>query len=63
MEDGPIMSATTLRHRIAHLIGWNYGYVTSWRMDTGEPYIGFRCATCGRVNGYPLHSHGKDASR
>lgn len=50
----------TLRHRVAHWFGWNLGNVESWRMDNGEPYIGFRCATCRRIFGEPMrHALGK----
>lgn len=44
-------ASPSIRHRIAHLLGWNYGRVESWRMDNGEAYIGFRCTTCGDVSG------------
>ena len=41
----------TLKHRIAHLFGWNLGMVVSWWGDDGCAYIGFQCATCGKVSG------------
>jgi hypothetical protein len=43
-----------LRHRIAHLFGWNYGSVVSWWQDEGDKYvayIGFQCSACGEVTG------------
>lgn len=45
------------KHWLLHLTGWNGGHVYSWKMDgSGEGYIGFRCATCGKVTGYPMPS-------
>jgi hypothetical protein len=42
-----------LRHRIAHLFGWNYGHVVSAISD-GYIWVGFQCETCGCISGrYP----------
>lgn len=49
----------TLRHRIAHLFGWNYGSVVSWWQEDGNKYvayIGFQCSVCGEVTGDRMHS-------
>jgi hypothetical protein len=43
--------AGKLLHRIAHILGWNEGYVVSALDDKGLVWIAFKCATCGDVSG------------
>lgn len=39
-------------HFLAHLFGWSLGRVYTWReSDTGHLMVGFRCDTCGRIDG------------
>lgn len=38
------------KHRLAHLLGLNYGRVTSFVLD-GYIWVGFRCSTCDEING------------
>lgn len=45
------MTRMALLHRIAHWFGWNLGHVVSALDDRGTVWIGFRCATCGRISG------------
>lgn len=40
-----------MRHRIAHWLHWNLGTVVSALDERGTVWIGFRCATCGKVSG------------
>lgn len=42
---------TRARHRIAHWLGWNGGYVVSGT-HAGQVWVGFRCAGCGQVSHY-----------
>lgn len=40
----------TLLHWLAHKVGWQYGtVVTRWEND--KLIVGFRCDTCGKVEG------------
>lgn len=39
-----------IKHRIAHLTGWNLGQVEAWRDRNGRLMIGFRCE-CGQLEG------------
>lgn len=44
---------SSIRHKIAHLFGWNTGHVVS-EISDGYIWIGFKCETCGCVQGrYP----------
>jgi hypothetical protein len=39
-----------LIHKLAHLLGWNYGVCEShWRGD--ELWMGFRCSVCNSLEG------------
>jgi len=39
-----------ITHRVAHLLGWNYGDIETWW--TGEKLmVGFRCDGCGKLSG------------
>lgn len=40
-----------MRHRIAHWLHWNLGFLVSALDERGTVWIGFRCATCGKVSG------------
>lgn len=44
-------SALAVRHRLAHWLGWHLGRVVSALDRNGTIWIGFRCGTCGKVNG------------
>jgi hypothetical protein len=35
-------------HRLAHLLGWNYGEPVFWYLND-ELMSGFKCDGCGRV--------------
>ena len=39
-----------INHQLAHLTGWNMGKIESWFKD-GALMVGFRCATCGKLEG------------
>lgn len=52
----------SLRHRIAHLIGWNHGTVKVWHSKSGRLMVGFQC-DCGKLSGiHEAHPSG-DAVR
>lgn len=38
------------RHRLAHRLRWQLGYVVSAHDQAGNVWLGFRCATCGRLS-------------
>ena len=38
-------------HLLAHWFEWNHGHVVSKVDDAGAIWVGFECATCGRVDG------------
>ncbi len=40
----------SLLHRLAHLFNMYYGEVVT-RLDGDKVIVGFRCDTCGRVDG------------
>lgn len=45
-----------LFHPLAHRLGYNEGTVTTWYEDDAESdykrlMVGFRCLTCGEING------------
>jgi hypothetical protein len=40
----------TLRHWLAHLLGWNTGEVYVW-WDRGNIMVGFRCDGCDTISG------------
>lgn len=47
----PIGVLKRIRHRLAHLTGWNLGKVEVW-WTRGEPkrlMVGFRCSGCGKL--------------
>ncbi len=50
-------------HKIAHLFGWNYGHVVSWR-EGDQIYISFKCQHCGKVelpgNKFPINEKEPD---
>ena len=37
-------------HRLAHLLGWNFGKVETW-WEGNKLMVGFRCAGCGKLEG------------
>jgi len=37
-------------HRLMHFIGWNTGTIETW-WENRRLYVGFKCATCGKVSG------------
>lgn len=39
----------TLRHRLAHILGWNRGTIVT-QTYAGNIYVAFRCDGCGRVS-------------
>lgn len=39
----------TLRHRLAHVFGWNGCVVFDWT-DTEGHHVGGMCATCGQIH-------------
>lgn len=41
----------SLRHRIAHLLGVNGGFVDSSINENGEIVVWFQCSGCGQVMG------------
>jgi len=46
-----------LRHRVAHLIGWNLGRPETFYSEDGLLYVCFRCDGCGQrkyVEPYPM---------
>jgi hypothetical protein len=43
-------------HAIAHLFGWNTGYVVSTYDRQQNLWMAFRCSTCGRVSHKALNS-------
>jgi len=38
-----------IKHWLAHLFGWNYGKVISWRDET-YVYVGFKCDYCEKID-------------
>lgn len=38
-----------MKHRIAHLLGWNLGRVKSFYIED-KLWVGFRCNTCGSID-------------
>lgn len=43
-------------HRLRHLIGWYYGQVYTW-YDDNILMIGFKCDTCGCIDGVHKSVH------
>jgi hypothetical protein len=39
-----------LKHKIAHLFGWNYGTVETWH-EGQTLMVGFRCKGCNTLSG------------
>ena len=45
-----LRSLVAVRHRIAHLFGWNLGRVETW-WDGDVLMVGFKCSDCGKIEG------------
>lgn len=46
----------TLLHRLAHLLGWNFGRVVSAYDRRGNLWMARKCDQCGHVSGKGLNS-------